>query len=67
MTEGDVAVAKLGKRAFWELCDATSEETQGGSDLGRLRPPPAMDFERYWRGSSKSMLMRRSASMVSRR
>ncbi len=57
MIEGDVTAevtvektAKLGRRALRELCDAASEAIQDGAGFGWLRPPPAEDFERYWRG-----------------
>jgi len=43
-------VSKLGKRALRELRDAASEAINDGAGFGWLRPPPAQDFERYWRG-----------------
>lgn len=49
----DVAVekvSKLSKRALGELCGAASEAILDGAGFGWLRPPPAEDFERYWRG-----------------
>ena len=43
-------ISKLSKRALRELCDAASEAILDGAGFGWLRPPPAQDFERYWRG-----------------
>jgi ribosomal protein S18 acetylase RimI-like enzyme len=43
-------ISKLSKRALSELCDAASEAIRDGAGFGWLRPPPAQDFERYWRG-----------------
>ena len=43
-------IAKLSKRALSELCNAASEAIRDGAGFGWLRPPPAQDFERYWRG-----------------
>ncbi len=43
-------VAKLSRRALRELCDAASGAIQDGAGFGWLRPPPAQDFERYWKG-----------------
>ena len=43
-------ITKLSKRARSELCDAASEAIRDGAGFGWLRPPPAQDFERYWRG-----------------
>jgi ribosomal protein S18 acetylase RimI-like enzyme len=43
-------ISKLSKRALSELCDAASEAILDGAGFGWLRPPPAQDFERYWRG-----------------
>jgi ribosomal protein S18 acetylase RimI-like enzyme len=42
--------AKLSKRALAELCAAASEAILDGAGFGWLRPPPAQDFERYWKG-----------------
>ena len=41
---------KLSKRALRELCDSASEAILDGAGFGWLRPPPAQDFERYWKG-----------------
>ena len=43
-------VAKLSRRALRELCDAASGAIQDGAGFGRLRPPPAQEIERYWKG-----------------
>ena len=43
-------ITKLSKRALSELCGAASEAIRDGAGFGWLRPPPAQDFERYWRG-----------------
>jgi ribosomal protein S18 acetylase RimI-like enzyme len=43
-------ITKLSKRALSELCGAASEAIRDGAGFGWLRPPPAQDFDRYWRG-----------------
>jgi ribosomal protein S18 acetylase RimI-like enzyme len=43
-------VDKLSKRELGELCDAAAAAIRDGAGFGWLRPPPAEDFERYWRG-----------------
>ena len=43
-------ISKLSKRTLHELCEAASQAILDGAGFGWLRPPPAQDFERYWRG-----------------